>query len=78
MVKWQGGHFYVFAGSAGATAATGLFSIRCVGNATARVLGENRRIPVRRGSFADSFADGNAVHIYRIDGGSACGLKRRS
>ena len=59
-------------------ASTGSFSIPCVGNATARVLGENRRIPVRRGSFADSFADGNAVHIYRIDGGSACGLKRRS
>ena len=78
MVKWQGGHFYVFAASAQNVASTGSFSIRCVGNATARVLGENRRIPVRRGSFADSFADGNAVHIYRIDGGSACGLKRRS
>jgi hypothetical protein len=77
MVKWQGGHFYVFAGSAGA-AATGSFSIPCVGNATARVVGENRKIPVRRGSFRDSFADGNAVHIYRIDGNSACGLNRRS
>ena len=78
MVKWQGGHFYVFAGSAQNVASTGSFSIRCVGKATAKVLGENRKIPVRRGSFSDSFADGNAVHIYRIDGGSACGLKRRS
>ena len=26
------------------------------------------------GSFTDSFADKNAVHIYRIDGGSTCGL----
>ena len=78
MVKWQGGHFYVFAGSAQNVASTGSFSIRCVGKTTATVLGENRKIPVRRGSFSDSFADGNAVHIYRIDGGSACGLKRRS
>ena len=77
IVKWQGGHFYVFAGSAQNVASTASFSIRCVGKATANVLGENRRIPVRRGSFSDSFADGNAVHIYRIDGGSACGLKRR-
>jgi hypothetical protein len=31
-------------------------------------------VPVTNGSFSDSFADKNAVHIYRIDGGSACGL----
>ena len=78
MVKWQGGHFYVFAGSAQNASSTGSFSIPCVGNATARVLGENRRVSVRRGSFTDSFADDNAVHIYRINGGSGCGLKGRS
>ena len=77
MVKWQGGHFYVFAGSAENVAATGSFSIPCVGRAAARAVGEKRAIPIRGGSFSDSFADGNAVHIYRIDGGSACGLKRR-
>ena len=74
MVKWQGGHFYVFAGSAENAASTGSFSIPCVGDATATVLGEGRTIPVHGGSFTDSFADGNAVHIYRIDGGSGCGL----
>jgi hypothetical protein len=73
MVKWARGHFYVFAGSAG-SAATGHFSIPCVGDATATVLDEGRAIPVRGGVFEDSFADGNAVHIYRIDGGSSCGL----
>jgi hypothetical protein len=78
MVKWRGGHFYVFAGSAENVSSTGSFSIPCVGNATATVVGEKRRIPVRRGSFRDTFADGNAVHIYRIDGGSACGLNRAS
>jgi hypothetical protein len=75
MAKWDGHNFYVLAGSAangGAFQAN--FAIPCVGNATATVLGENRTIPVSGGSFTDSFADGNAVHIYRIDGGSACGL----
>lgn len=74
MVKWAGGHFYVFAGSADNAASTGSFTIPCVGEATAVVLGENRSIPVSGGRFSDSFADGNAVHIYRIDGGSSCGL----
>ena len=51
------------------------FSIPCIGNATAKVLFENRIISVRRGSFTDSFADLNAIHIYQIDGGSNCSLK---
>jgi hypothetical protein len=73
--KWDGQNLYVMAGSAengGPFQST--FSIPCVGNATATVLGETRTIPVSAGSFSDSFADGNAVHIYRIDGGSTCGL----
>jgi hypothetical protein len=74
MVKWAGGHFYVFAGSAENAASTGSFTIPCVGQATAVVLGENRSIPVTGGGFSDNFADGNAVHVYRIDGGSSCGL----
>jgi hypothetical protein len=43
-------------------------------NATATVLGESRTVAVSSDSLTDSFADGNAVHIYRIDGGSHCGL----
>jgi hypothetical protein len=74
MVKWARGKFWVFAGAdlGGGNAS---FRIRCVGDATAKVLWENRSIPVRRGSFTDSFTDKNAIHIYRIDGGSRCGLK---
>ncbi len=62
------GHLYVFAGSAGSSV-KGRFSLPCVGDAKAAVVGENRTIPVRKGSFSDHFADGNAIHIYRIDGG---------
>ena len=50
------------------------FSLPCIGNATATVLGESRTVALSSGSFTDSFADGNAVHIYRIDGGTTCGL----
>ena len=73
MVKWDGSNFYVFAG-ARTGPDTMTFSLPCVGNATAAVLGENRSLPVSGGSFTDDFADKNAVHIYRIDGGSTCGL----
>ena len=72
MVKLSGGSLYVFA--ADRSAGNMNFSMPCVGNATATVIGESRTIPVLSGSFTDSFADGNAVHIYRIDGGSTCGL----
>jgi hypothetical protein len=74
MVKWDGTNFYVFAGSTGISG-TGNVSIPCVGNATATILGESGGSrPVTNGAFTDSFADKNAVHIYRIDGGSRCGL----
>jgi hypothetical protein len=73
MVKWDGANLYVFAGSTG-SGSTASVSIPCVGDATATVLGENRSVPVSSGTFSDQFADGNAIHTYRIDGGSTCGL----
>jgi hypothetical protein len=77
MVKWYAGNFYVFAGSSENTASTGVFSLPCVGDAIAERLGEGGSVPVSGGSFSDSFADGNAIHSYRIDGGSTCGLPAR-
>jgi hypothetical protein len=72
-VKWANGKFWLLAGAdRGGGNAT--FRIPCVGNARATVFGEGRTIRVSRGSFADAFADKNAVHIYRIDRGSSCGL----
>jgi hypothetical protein len=74
VVKWAGGRFYVLAASDGG-AVRWPFSMPCIGTATATLVGgEHRSIPVRAGAFADTFADGNAVHLYRIDGGSRCGL----
>jgi hypothetical protein len=76
MVKWSGGHFYVFAGSEGGSG-LGAVSIPCVGNATAVRLGEAGSVSVTNGSLTDSFADKNSIHIYRIDGGSNCALTAR-
>ena len=67
------GRLYVFAGSAGAPV-EGRFSVPCVGDSTAAVVDEGRSIPVRNGSFSDHFANGDAIHIYRIDAGAPCGL----
>jgi hypothetical protein len=66
-----GRRLYVFAGSAGGPV-QGRFSVPCIGRAKAAVVGENRRVRVRRGHFTDHFADGNAIHIYRIDVRSKC------
>jgi hypothetical protein len=74
MAKWQGGQFYVFAGSKENQATNATFDIPCVGNARATVIDEGRSIPITNGQFRDQFADGNSIHIYRIDGGSTCGL----
>jgi hypothetical protein len=71
--KWYGGHFYVLAGSNAAAGQTATFSLPCVGNAQVNVLNENRTLKIAKGTFSDRFADGNAVHIYRVDGGSSCG-----
>ncbi|REE02410.1 hypothetical protein [Citricoccus muralis] len=39
----------------------------------AAVVGEGRTVPVDTGRFIDTFADGNAVHLYRFTGND-CGL----
>jgi hypothetical protein len=69
-------HLYVFAGSGGSSV-EGRFSLPCVDDANAAVVGENRTVPVRNGSFRDHFVDGNAIHIYRVDARSRCGPPRR-
>jgi hypothetical protein len=61
------GKFYVFAGNKDNSAKTGTFALAGGQGTTATVLGENRSVPISGGRFQDNFADGNAIHIYRID-----------
>ncbi|WP_211240772.1 hypothetical protein [Hamadaea tsunoensis] len=72
-LKWYNGNFYLLAGSNGGTGKQ-TFKLPCIGKtANATVLDEGRSIPISGGTFSDTFANSNAVHIYRIDGGSSCG-----
>ncbi|MDQ0894281.1 hypothetical protein [Agromyces ramosus] len=72
-VKLHDGGFTVIAGSTRQDLQQVEFTSGCRDAATADVLGEDRSIPVTDGRFSDEFADGDAVHLYRLDGGS-CGL----
>ena len=64
MTKLHNGTHYIFAGSRQNVASTATFSV--ASGQTATVVGEGRSIPITNGRFTDSFANGNAVHIYRI------------
>jgi hypothetical protein len=67
MAKFYNNKYYVFAGSKENEASTPILSLYRVDSGTATVIGENRTIPISNGQLLDSFADGNAIHIYRID-----------
>lgn len=73
-VKLHDGSFYVLAASTQQGPQRVAFSSVCSSGQVATVLGEDRTVPIRNGGFSDAFADGNTVHIYRIDGGDTCGV----
>ena len=60
------GAWYVFAGASTLGGAGGDVTFRVAAGSTVEVLYENRTLAVTDGRFADTFADGNAVHIYRV------------
>jgi hypothetical protein len=66
MVKQSGGATYVFAVVMRNAPARGSFQVRHLPHAaTAEVIGEYRRLPIRDGRFEDRFAPYD-VHLYRI------------
>jgi hypothetical protein len=67
MTKFHQDRYFVFAGSKENRASTPTISLAGFGSGTATVVDENRTIPISNGRFSDSFEDGNAIHIYRID-----------
>jgi hypothetical protein len=75
-VKVYGGAIYIIAGSAQAGQQQAAFQLSCMPNAggaaAVTVLDENRTVDMNNGAFTDKFADGNAVHVYKIDGTGSC------
>jgi hypothetical protein len=69
-VKVHDGALFILTGSAQAAAQEELFEIPCLakGGGTVTVLNEDRNIEMENGAFRDAFEDGNAVHLYRIEG----------
>ncbi len=66
MRKWHGGATYIFSVGMRNAPTRGAFTVSGVPkNATAEVIGENRRISLRNGCFEDDFSP-YAVHLYRI------------
>lgn len=76
-VKAYNGELYIIAGAKLPTSHNVEFKLSCGAGSSLSVIGENRSIPIMGGKFTDTFADGNAVHIYRVLGGNACGITSR-
>lgn len=49
------------------------FTLSCGDANSAEVIDENRTVPIVNQSFRDAFADGNAVHLYKIKNTGSCG-----
>ena len=60
------GAWYVFAGADTTGTPGGDVTFSVAAGSAVDVLFENRSLTVRDGQFVDAFADGNAVHIYRV------------
>ena len=76
-VKVHDGSLYVLAGSSQAGPQDALFQMSCLAgtDAAVTVLDENRTVTMTKGAFGDHFADGNAVHLYRVAGAAASCVK---
>lgn len=66
-VKVDGTVQYLFAAATADQNAEVTFDLHCAGDGTATVLGEDRELSTVGGTFTDTFADGDAVHLYRYD-----------
>jgi hypothetical protein len=77
LAKVKGGACFVFAG-AGKPATpppanmSARFSLADDYTGPVTVVDENRTLRATKGAFTDTFADLNAIHIYRIAGGATC------
>lgn len=73
IAKIHGGDLYVVATAASPDPERVDFSLACARDGDVTVVGESRTVTLAGGRFTDTFADGNAVHVYRAEG-NVCGL----
>jgi hypothetical protein len=69
LTKMHDGTFWVLAGATSPEGGSVTVTTSCLDDGTVVVDGEDRTLPLRDGRFTDDFADGDAVHVYRIDAG---------
>lgn len=72
IAKVHDGDLYVLAAAASSAPGRVDLSLACAPDGVATVLGEDRTVGLAGGRFTDDFADGNAVHLYRVEG-NTCG-----
>ncbi len=72
--KLHDGGLYLMAGSTISGPQRVEMKLACGEAQTAVVIGEGRSVPISNNTFHDDFADANAVHLYQLVGGDACGL----
>ncbi len=63
--KLSNNQLYIFAGSRENVSSNATFTVQSGSSVT--VIGENRTIPITNNQFTDSFANGNTIHIYRVN-----------
>jgi hypothetical protein len=73
-VKRYDGSNYLLVGAAQNEPSDATITLSCGNADAAEVIDEDRTVPITNRSFHDAFADGNAVHLYKINGTDGCGL----
>jgi hypothetical protein len=67
MVKYYNNQFYIFAAPKASSLPSITFTIAGSPSGVITVINENRTIPLSNGSFTDTFANDNTIHIYRVN-----------
>jgi hypothetical protein len=73
-VKRYDGSNYVLVGATRNEPSDATINLSCGNADSVEVVDENRTLSITNRSFHDSFADGNAVHLYKIDDTDGCAL----
>lgn len=74
LLKLDGTDLVVIAASTGQGSQRAAIHVPCATSGHAEVLWEGRRVPVKNSTITDTFANADAVHVYRISG-QGCGFR---